>query len=105
MSISFGSAETTLLNITTAYLFIYVNGGKLVKPIFIDKIQDSEGNTIFNNEKRYCENCDKISFEGNKVPIINNNFKQIFSSQTAYQMTSILREQFKRKLLKRLKKS
>ena len=89
MSISLGSAETTLLKITSAYCS-FVNGGKLVTPILIDRIQDSEGNTIFKNEKRFCENCDKISFEGNNRPTIKNNFKQIFSPQTAYQMTSIL---------------
>ena len=89
LSVSLGSAETTLLNITSAYCS-FVNGGKLVTPIIIDRIQDSEGNTIFNNEKRYCENCDQISFEGNNIPVIKSNFKQIFSPQTAYQMTSIL---------------
>ncbi len=89
MSVSLGSAETTLLNITSAYCS-FVNGGKLVSPILIDRIQDSQGNTIFNNEKRFCENCDKISFKGNNVPIIKSNYKQIFSPQTAYQMTSIL---------------
>ena len=50
MSVSLGSAETTLLNITTAYCS-FVNGGKLVSPIIIDRIQDSQGNTIFKNEK------------------------------------------------------
>ena len=89
MSVSLGSAETTLLNITSAYCS-FVNGGKLITPIIIDRIQDSQGNTISNNEKRFCENCDKISFDGNNVPIIKSNFKQIFSPQTAYQMTSIL---------------
>ena len=95
MSISLGSAETTLLKLTTAYCS-FVNGGKLVTPILIDRIQDSEGKTIFNNEKRFCEDCDKISFKGKKMPKINNNFKQIFSSQTAYQMTSILEGVIKR---------
>ena len=60
LSISLGSAETTLLKLTSAYSS-FVNGGKLVKPIMIDRIQDSEGNTIFNNEKRKCVNCDQIS--------------------------------------------
>ena len=95
ISISLGSAETTLLKLTTAYCS-FVNGGKLVTPILIDRIQDSEGKTIFNNEKRFCEDCDKISFKGKKMPKINNNFKQIFSSQTAYQMTSILEGVIKR---------
>ncbi len=102
LSVSLGSAETTLINITSAYCS-FVNGGKLVTPIIIDRIQDSEGNTIFNNEKRFCENCDKISFEGNNVPKIKSNFKQIFSPQTAYQMTSILEGVIQRGTGKRLR--
>ena len=102
MSVSLGSAETTLLNITSAYCS-FVNGGKLVTPIIIDRIQDSEGNTISNNEKRFCENCDKISYKGDNVPIIKSNFKQIFSPQTAYQMTSILEGAIQRGTGKRLK--
>ena len=89
LSISLGSAETTLLKLTSAYSS-FVNGGKLVKPIMIDRIQDSEGNTIFNNEKRKCINCDQISYLSENYPNIRDEFLQIFSSETAYQMTSIL---------------
>jgi len=89
LSISLGSAETTLLKLTSAYSS-FVNGGKLVKPIMIDRIQDSEGITIFNNEKRKCVNCDQISFLSKNYPEIQDKFPQIFSPQTAYQMTSIL---------------
>ncbi len=90
MSVSLGSAETTLLKITSAYCS-FLNGGKLVNPILIDRIQDSEGNTIFNNEKRFCENCDLISYDGTSNPIIKNKYQQIFSPQTAYQITSMLK--------------
>ena len=90
MSVSLGSAETTLLKITSAYCS-FLNGGKLVNPILIDRIQDSEGKTIFNNEKRYCENCDLISYDGKSEPIIKNKYQQIFSPQTAYQITSMLK--------------
>jgi len=89
LSISLGSAETTLLKLTSAYSS-FVNGGKLVKPIMIDRIQDGEGSTIFNNEKRKCVNCDQISFLSKNYPEIEDEFLQIFSPQTAYQMTSIL---------------
>ena len=89
LSISLGSAETTLLKLTSAYCS-FVNGGKLIKPIMIDRIQDSEGKTIFNNEKRECPNCNQISFLSNKYPKIEDKFTQIFSAETAYQMTSIL---------------
>ena len=102
LSISLGSAETTLLKLTSAYCS-FVNGGKLVNPKLIDRIQDSEGNTIFKTEDRYCENCKNISFLSDDVPKIRDNFKQIFSPQTAYQITSILEGATKRGTAKKLK--
>ena len=102
LSISLGSAETTLLKLTSAYCS-FVNGGKLVNPKLIDRIQDSEGNTIFKTEDRYCENCKNISFLSDEVPKIKDNFKQIFSPQTAYQITSILEGATKRGTAKKLR--
>ncbi len=89
LSISLGSAETTLINLTSAYS-AFVNGGKLIEPILIDRIQDSEGNTIYNNNLRQCIDCDQISYLSNDYPKIQNNYKQVFSPETAYQMISIL---------------
>jgi len=102
LSISLGSAETTLLNLTSAYSS-FVNGGKLISPIIIDRIQDSEGNTIINNENRKCVNCDKISFTGKDYPQIKDNYLQVISEQTAYQVTSILEGVIKRGTGKKLK--
>ena len=102
LSISLGSAETTLLKLTSAYS-AFINGGKLVLPILIDRVQDSEGNTILNNEKRACSNCDQISFTGKDYPKIKNNYRQIFSSQTAYQITSLLEGAVKRGTGKKLR--
>ena len=102
LSISLGSAETTLLKLTSAYCS-FVNGGKLINPKLIDRIQDSEGNTIFKTEERYCKDCKNISFLSNEVPKIKDNFKQIFSPQTAYQITSILEGATKRGTAKKLK--
>tara|TARA_B100000902_G_scaffold381565_1_gene418210 strand:+ start:2173 stop:4509 length:2337 start_codon:yes stop_codon:yes gene_type:complete len=102
LSISLGSAETTLLKLTSAYS-VFVNGGKLVEPILIDRIQDSEGKTIFNNKKIQCINCNQISYLSNDYPKIQNNYKQIFSPQTAYQMTSILEGVVQRGTGKKLK--
>ena len=102
LSISLGSAETTLLKLTSAYCS-FVNGGKIIKPKLIDRIQDSEGNTIFKTEERYCENCKNISFLSEDVPKIKDNFKQIFSPQTAYQITSILEGATKRGTAKKLR--
>ena len=102
LSISLGSAETTLLKLTSAYS-AFVNGGRLVNPILIDRIQDSEGNTILNNEKRKCSNCLNISFTGSEYPNIKNPYKQVFSPQTAYQVTSLLEGVIKRGTGKKLR--
>ena len=103
LSLSLGSAETTLLKLTSAYC-AFVNGGKLVEPIIIDRVQDSEGNTIVNNEKRLCKNCDQISFTSKDYPIIDDQYKQVFSPQTAYQITSLLEGAVQRGTGKKLKK-
>ena len=103
LSISLGSAETTLLKLTSAYS-AFVNGGKLVEPILIDRVQDSEGNTIVNNEKRFCINCDQISYLSKDYPKIKDNYEQVFSPQTAYQVTSILEGVIQRGTGKKLRK-
>tara|TARA_A100001388_G_C28760434_1_gene497461 strand:+ start:17 stop:2206 length:2190 start_codon:yes stop_codon:yes gene_type:complete len=103
LSISLGSAETTLLNLTSAYCS-FVNGGKLISPIIIDRIQDGEGNTIINNENRKCLDCDKISFTGKEFPKIGDNYDQVITPQTAYQLTSILQGVVERGTAKKLKK-
>ena len=95
LSISLGSAETTLLSLTSAYCS-FVNGGKLINPVMIDRIQDGEGHTIINNENRKCIDCDKISFTSKEFPKIGDNYEQVLSPQTAYQLTSILQGVVKR---------
>ena len=91
-----------MLKLTSAYS-AFVNGGKLVNPILIDRIQDSEGKTIFNNDKRKCINCDQISYLGKDYPIIKDSYQTVFSPQTAYQMTSILEGVVKRGTAKKIK--
>ena len=103
LSISLGSAETTLLNLTSAYCS-FVNGGKLINPVIIDRIQDGEGNTIINNENRKCVNCEQISFTGKEFPKIEDSYDQVLSPQTAHQLTSILQGVVERGTGKKLRK-
>ena len=51
LSVSLGAAETTLIDITSAYA-PFVNGGKKVKPKLISRIQDRRGKTIFKKKVR-----------------------------------------------------
>ena len=103
LSVSLGSNETTLLNLTNAYC-IFINGGKKVKPILISRIQDRRGNTIFNSEERNCKNCDKVNLQDNIIPEILNDGEQVLSQETAYQITSMLEGVITRGTGKKLKK-
>ena len=103
LSISLGSAETTLLKLTSAYCS-FVNGGKLINPIIIDRIQDGKGNTIINNENRKCLDCERISYTGKEFPTIEDNYTQVITPQTSYQITSILQGAVERGTGKKLKK-
>jgi penicillin-binding protein 1A len=102
LSVSLGAAETTLALLTNAYCS-FVNGGKKVTPIFIDRIQDRRGKTIFNADKRKCIGCKEISYLKDEVPFIQNDKEQIISPQTAYQITSMLEGVIKRGTGRKLK--
>ena len=102
LSISLGSEETTLLKLTTAYC-TFVNGGKKVQSILIDRIQDGSGKTIYNSDKRICNKCDEISFLGDEFPNIQDNFEQIISPETSYQVVSLLEGVVQRGTGKKLK--
>ena len=102
LSISLGSAETTLLRLTNAYC-TFVNGGKKVTPILIDRIQDRRGKTIFNSDKRKCLGCENISYLDEEIPILQDNLEQVISPSTAYQITSMLEGVVKRGTGKKLR--
>ena len=102
LSVSLGSAETTLINLTAAYA-PFVNGGKKIRPNLISRIQDRRGKTIFKVKGRECFGCDKFINNSSKLPKIKNTNEQIISEETAYQMTSILRGTVLRGTAKKLK--
>ncbi len=87
---SLGSAETTLLRMTAAYGML-VNGGKRLNPTFVDRIQDRYGNTIFKHDDRACSRCgDKIKWEDQGVPVIEDNRESIADERAVYQIVSIM---------------
>ncbi len=102
LSVSLGAAETTLINLTSAYAS-FVNGGKKIQPTLISRIQDRRGKTIFQVQNRKCLGCDKFFDESDDYPKIENTNDRIFSEETAYQMTSILNGAVKRGTAKKLK--
>ena len=103
LSVSLGSAETTLLNLTSAYA-PFVNGGAKITPKLISRIQDRRGKTIFLEKNRECLGCDKfINDKEIELPKIINKSEKVISEETAYQMTSILQGAVERGTAKKLK--
>ena len=102
LSVSLGAAETTLMNLTSAYA-PFVNGGKKIEPKLISRIQDRRGRTIFKVQDRECVGCDKFINEKNELPKIKYGNEQVISEETAYQMNSILQGVVKRGTAKKLK--
>ena len=102
LSVSLGAAETTLINLTSAYA-PFVNGGKKIQPSLISRVQDRRGKTIFSSKNRSCEGCDKFVNNEQNYPKILNNNEQVISKETAYQMTAILSGAVQRGTAKKLK--
>ena len=102
LSVSLGAAETTLLNLTSAYAS-FVNGGKKIEPNLISRIQNRRGKTIFKLENKKCIGCDKFLNDSEVYPFIEYENERVFSEETAYQITSILEGAVKRGTAKKLK--
>ena len=102
LSVSLGAAETTLIDLTSAYA-PFVNGGKKIEPKLISRIQDRRGKTIFHEKSQKCIGCDKFINEEIKLPKITNTNEQVISEETAYQMTSILQGAVQRGTAKKLR--
>ena len=104
LSVSLGAAETSLLNLTSAYAS-FANGGNKITPNLINRIQDRRGKTIFLSEYAECKGCDRFSDTENskKLPSIKHINQQVISEETAYQITSILRGVITRGTGKKLK--
>ncbi|WP_036257774.1 penicillin-binding protein 1A [Methylocapsa aurea] len=89
LAMSLGSGETTLMRMTTAYSML-ANGGKRIKPTFIDRIQDRWGHTIYRHDERICENCDAQKWQNQPEPRLIDKREQVLDPLTAYQITSIM---------------
>lgn len=89
LAISLGAGETTLMRITAGYS-VFVNGGKGVDPVLIDRIQDRTGKTIYKRDERECETCNAPVWSGQSEPQLPDTRRQVMDPRTAYQITSIL---------------
>tara|TARA_B100000686_G_C16432376_1_gene782828 strand:- start:14 stop:829 length:816 start_codon:yes stop_codon:yes gene_type:complete len=90
LSMALGAGETTLIDLTSAYAS-FVNGGKKIDPILVDRIQDRRGTNIYLANFGTCLNCTEPFIEDSPVPIIEDGNLQIFDPVNSFQMVSILK--------------
>ncbi len=89
LAISLGAAETTVMRITAAYA-IFVNGGKRVEPVIIDRVQDRNGKTIYKRDGRDCPDCNVLEWTEQSEPQLADAREQVIDPRTAYQIVSML---------------
>jgi penicillin-binding protein 1A len=86
-SLALGAGETSLMRMTTAY-GMFVNGGRWVQPVLIDRIQDRTGRTVFRRDQRECAQCN-AEWRRQAPPTLADNRQQVLDPVTAYQIVSM----------------
>ncbi len=86
---SLGSEETTLYQMVSAYA-MFANGGTRVQPTLIDRVQDRNGNTVFQHDRRICNDCQSRMVQAGFLPNVVANRERIMDAITAYQLTSMM---------------
>jgi penicillin-binding protein 1A len=88
-SMALGAGDTTVMRMATAYAEI-VNGGKQVRPVMFDRIQNRYGETVYRTDQRPCQGCSAEWKSGMQPPALPDERQQIIDPVTAYQVVSIL---------------
>jgi penicillin-binding protein 1A len=86
-ALALGAGETSLIRLTTAY-GMFVNGGRWIQPIVIDRIQDRTGHSVFRRDQRDCAECN-AEWHNQAAPALPDTRQQILNPITAYQIVSM----------------
>ena len=112
LTLALGSGAMTPLNLASGYA-VFANGGYKVEPYFIERIEDSNGEVLFNaNPARVCdEECARLAAEialhseefaelgfpdpADDSDIGINSAQRVISEANVYQMDSMLKDVIK----------
>ncbi|WP_019962114.1 penicillin-binding protein 1A [Woodsholea maritima] len=90
LAMSLGAGETTLLRLVSGYTAL-VNGGRLIEPTLIDRVQDRSGHNIYIHDPRACENCEMLDWSpAVEEPFLPELGEEVISPVTAYQVVHML---------------
>jgi len=72
-TLALGSASLTPLEVATGFA-TFANGGFLIQPYLIDRVEDSFGNILFKASPAIaCENCGAINSQNKEISVANND--------------------------------
>jgi len=95
LSLALGSATATPIEIARAY-GVFANGGYLVEPFFITRVEDPSGRIIeYANRKMFCSGCEAplLKPSGTSQQLPDPRFsKQVVSPENAFILESMMRE-------------
>mgnify|MGYP001278635271 FL=1 len=95
LAMALGAGETTLMRLTSAYAML-VNGGRKIEPVFVDRIQDRYGTTLYRQDTRPCIGCNAEVWTDQIPPDLPDTREEVLSAQTSYQVVSMLEGVVKR---------
>ncbi|HDP88942.1 MAG TPA: penicillin-binding protein 1A [Thioalkalivibrio sp.] len=108
LSLALGSGTVTPLEMVRAY-GVFANGGYLVEPYFIERIEDGDGEALFTAQpRRACDDCEPEALAVDPVPVADDALaeagdagpvdtrpwlpaERVIPAENAYQITSMLR--------------
>jgi penicillin-binding protein 1A len=88
-AMSLGAGDVYLINLARGYA-AFVNGGRMVTPTLLDRVQDRHGRTLFRHDERACTGCMAEEWNGQGPPELPDNRDQVLDPIIAYQITHML---------------
>ncbi|MEO1038314.1 MAG: penicillin-binding protein 1A [Pseudomonadota bacterium] len=91
LAMALGAGETTLFQLVSAYGAL-VNGGRLIQPTILDRVQDRFGETIYLHDDRACESCvtEQGWSEYLTEPALDPVGQEVLDPVTSYQVVHML---------------
>ncbi len=92
LSLALGSGSVTPLELATGYA-VFANGGYLVSPYFIQRIENADGDTVWQAQPvQVCEKCEETVATTEDRPAHLSAAKRVITAQNSYLMTSMMRD-------------
>ncbi len=92
LSLALGSGSVTPLELATGYA-VFANGGYLVSPYFIQRIENADGDIVWQAEPvQVCTKCEESTAPTSSDALPRATARRVITTQNSYLMTSMMRD-------------